>query len=554
MSAGEPRLVDTGRGLTLRYRGRYLYSSRDPLAAPRRQAAEAALDPGTLVYVPCLGLGYGLTEVLERLPERSHVLCIEADHALMALAAASGVALPRSDRLTVVRLDAPERAAVVLRSLGLWRFRRLLRLPLCRGSELHTQTYRRIQDALEEEIRLFWQNKITLVDMSRLWLKNLFTNLTLLPDAPSLDAVRVSAPVLVTGAGPSLESSLPEIRRIRERIHLMASDTSLPALAASGFLPDSVCVLEAQLHNLGDFVPAFDPSLPLLCDLTSSPTVLHRFPNRVFFSSRFSPLRLFGRLERCGLLPTPLPPLGSVGVSAVQLALRMTRAPVLLAGLDFAYRPGQTHARGTAPHVAGLIHGGRLHPAGMESHEALAHRPLLRLSGRGGEAVTSDLVLHSYSLQLRRLIEPTGRVFDLGGEGLPCGALPLETPDAVDALLGGSGLGAGASEWASAHRVATAEQVQAFCRREADLLGVAERHLLELVGASPPAQAASGRAPEVARGTEVPDWLEEVGYLLLPLAEPDPARILSPAALRGLLAGARYFRALLRRLSSPVPG
>jgi len=486
--------------------------------------------------------------------------------------------------LTIVRLDAPEGAAATLRSLGPWRFRRLLRVPLCRGYQLQPELYQRIQEALEEEIRLFWQNKITLVDMSRLWLKNLFTNLACLPDAASLEALRVSEPVLVTGAGPSLERSLGEIRRIRGRVRVLASDTSLPTLVTSGILPDFVCVLEAQIHNLGDFVPAFVPSLPLLCDLTSSPTVLRRFPNRAFFSSRFAPLRLFGRLERHGLLPTPLPPLGSVGVSAVQLALQLTRGPVLLAGLDFAYGPGQTHARGTAPHLAGLIHGRRMHPPGMESFEALSRRPLLRLQGRNAEAVASDLVLRSYALQLRRLIEPAGRVFDIGGEGLPCGATPLETREEVDRLLrecgpealgtagnhgvggatddrGGTrrevsppgGLRSVSARWAAAPRAATSEGLRTFCREEAGLLGSAERGLLDLLE-TPGRAADAERKGDETPGAEIPDWLEEVGYLLLPLPEADPSRTLSPASLGSLLGGARFFRRLLRRACTSKPG
>jgi hypothetical protein len=360
---------------------------------------------------------------------------------------------------------------------------------------------------------------------------------------------------VVTGAGPSLERSLEEIRHIRERVRVLASDTSLPTLVASGIRPDYVCVLESQLHNLWDFVPTFDPSLYLLCDLTSAPVVLRRFPNRAFYTSRFHPLRLFGRLEQHGLLPTPLPPLGSVGVSAVQLAMHLTSGPVVLAGMDFAYRPGQTHARGTAPHLGALMHGHRLHPLVMDGFEAISGRRLLRLPGRGEEEVISDLVLRSYSFQLQRLVEQAGRVYDLGAHGLPCGAAGLGSRQELERLLRDQAreVGQRGRERSSAPaRVRNDEQVRRFYGEEAGLLRHAEVRLRELIasGAALPRDAGTP-----ARGTPsptVPEWLEEVAYLMLPLPESDPARLLSRPALGRVLCGARYFAELLERAAAPA--
>ncbi|MBN1834260.1 MAG: DUF115 domain-containing protein [Spirochaetales bacterium] len=561
----EPRLRETGRGLTIHYRGRYLYSSRDPAAAPRRQAGSARLEPGTLVFVPSLGLGYGLRELLERLPERCHVLCVEADPALMTLAAASGIPLPHSDHLTIVRLDAPAAAAALLRSLRPWRFRRLAEVPLCSAHRLAPGVYRSIRETLEEEIRLFWQNKITLVEMSRLWLRNLIGNLPLLPGARAAHSLKTTAPIVVTGAGPSLERALEGLLAIRPRVRLLATDTSLPTLRAAGLRPDWVCVLEAQVHNLQDFVPDFDPSLHLVCDLTASPTVLHRFPQRTFFAARFHPLALFRRLSEHGILPTPLPPLGSVGVTAVELALRMTSGPVLLAGLDFSYLPGRTHARGAPAHLAPLSSGWRLRPPGTSAFEALLLRPRLALRGRSGSRVESDLTLSSYALQLERLIGASGRVYDLTGEGLPCGALPVQGPRAIERLLSRASRqdrpGSPDTRAETPPRFAPSPQaVETFCRAEAALLRRTEERLVELLEKPPEGargNAGAGKASDRPRspgGQELPAWLLEAGYLLLPIAESEPERILARPSLVQLLAGARYFQNLLRRTAETAAG
>ena len=94
MTEAEPRLVDTGRGYTVHYKGKALYSSRDPLGAAVRRVTQLDIKPKTLVLIPSVGLGYGLRELLARLPDSCHVLCIEADEHLFRLAVEHSRHLP----------------------------------------------------------------------------------------------------------------------------------------------------------------------------------------------------------------------------------------------------------------------------------------------------------------------------------------------------------------------------------------------------------------------------------------------------------------------------
>jgi hypothetical protein len=411
MSADEPLLENTGRGFTVYYRNRSLYSSSEPREGARRRAAAARLADRALVLVPGLGLGYGLELLLQRLSAGSSLLCVETDASLWALAASFPP--PRHPRLTVVfGLQAAIGAA---RELGLYRFRRVQLVPLCGSYHLDRAGYDAILGALEEEIRQFWQNRITLAHMSRLWLRNLFANLVALagsvespvpPDWASAlrglpGAQPGGRPILVAGAGPSLEAALPRIARVRDRLTLLAVDTALPVLADAGLPPDWVYALDAQHYNLEDFLPSRDPALLLLCDLSSCPAVIRLFPRRAAFATRFAPLALFDRLQAAGLLPPELPPLGSVGVTAVQAALGLTLGPVLLAGLDFCYPGGRTHACGAPSHRRALTSCSRLAPPGSAAFQALAARPRLQVAGKGGRRYPSDLVLRSYALQLK---------------------------------------------------------------------------------------------------------------------------------------------------------
>ena len=69
MPGENPLLVETANGPTLLWKGLSFYPSGNPLEYARRKARVFSPPPRTLVFVPSVGLGYGLVELLQRLPE-----------------------------------------------------------------------------------------------------------------------------------------------------------------------------------------------------------------------------------------------------------------------------------------------------------------------------------------------------------------------------------------------------------------------------------------------------------------------------------------------------
>jgi hypothetical protein len=322
---------------------------------------------------------------------------------------------------------------------------------------------------------------------------------------------------------------------VREQVMLMSVDTALPALAAADLIPDWVFTLDAQLYTLEDFIPRRDSRIALICDLTSNPLVLRLFPKLFFCATRFHPLSLFDRLETASLLPTTLPPRGSVGVSAVEAALSVTSGPVLFTGLDFSYTGNQSHARGTPSHLRMLRGCRRLRPCGMIPFETLLARPRLWLTGKGGNRVLTDLVLQSYAGQLRSVCEQTPGCFDLSREGLPVGT---ERISGLSELIDRCRPGRGAAEGTRAAMrsalqspkplKALSDSVERFCEQEQGLLAKVEQSL--------------------GRFSRIPaEVLRPVEYLLLPSPQADPDQEMSAHQLSQIEALAGTLRAYLER-------
>ncbi len=421
-----PRLIETDEGHTILYKGKYLYSPEKPCSSAERRVESVVLPRKAIVFIPSPLLFYGVKELLNKLPPDSHLLCVETDQTLMALSIRNvNPTLYDNPRISYVRVDSPPAISHVLNEIGMWNYRKAVLVRTSRGYSLDTKQYNALFTAVETEIRRFWRNKITTIHLAELWFRNIFRNLHHLCTGHHLASVNVNKPVVVVGAGESLETSLPLLSRMRKQVFILCVDTALPVLIASGIVPDAVCVVEAQFINIKDFIGCSDVTVPVFCDLTSHPAVLTLLKGpKYFFVSLATEASLLKRLKRGRLNIYSVPPLGSVGVVACYLSLQLTTEPIFITGLNFSYSLGKPHSRGTISHTEMLLNCDRFHPLNLYSHSI--NRPLQKTKDKNGKTVWSDSVLLSYVQELGDLIQTADRVYDMDSGGINTGARPMD--------------------------------------------------------------------------------------------------------------------------------
>ncbi|MBN2444191.1 MAG: DUF115 domain-containing protein [Spirochaetales bacterium] len=443
MDTESPVLIDTGSGYTLKYKGKYLYSSMQPESLVNKRVERLQLSEKTLVFIPSLGLGYGINSLLEKLPLSSHIIVVEADQALFHFAAhQKKVPIPSHKKVTLVRTESIHELINLVAALGFRKFRKVSMCILSGGFHFFKQLYEEMFHSLEKEIQQYWKNKMTFIHMAPLWIKNIFLNLPVIHDACDSSTLKTDMPVVVAGAGPSLEESIAIIKKVRNKVILLVVDTAFPFFyhlwehGEIKLLPDFVFILESQIVNLKDFVSCKNPGIPCICDITSHPGVMRLFTDKKYlFASRFSDIKLFDRLEKSGLLPMQFPALGSVGVAALYAALHLTSGPIFVTGLDFGYSEHMTHCRGTAHYHYFESLSSRLTPLESLVSSAIAARPLVRKKGKQDKIVLTDLILSTYAGQIPGIVGDRGGVYDIGKHGLDLG-LPGVNEEAVAAIIG----------------------------------------------------------------------------------------------------------------------
>ena len=397
---------------------------RDVAAALLRRAAP--LQAQTLYIVASPVAGRGMRELAHRIDPQSAIVAVEFDRDV-ARVTRSLRACDSTD--PVVHFDRDSALAAIRGEVERRGIRRVRELSAGRAAADHAAAYRELARAAIAIIRRHWSNRATELVLGRRWLCNLVRNLALPCRQPvQLAAALAARPMILVGAGPSLELALDEIVRQRRVCSVVAIDTALPRLAAAGIRPDLIVSMDAQLANARDFTPWRWQECSILYDMTVHTSVPRRFaPERRFaFVSRFRDLALFE--NRALFTDTAvLPPLGSVAPAALYAVAHFVRpVAILMVGVDFWYRAPLTHARGTAPAQQIDRIRDRLHA--RDGNDAVLARPMVGVTLRDGAGhAAGDAILATQALYMRdavRLVVDRGsRVFHLRSPGLDLGTI-----------------------------------------------------------------------------------------------------------------------------------
>ncbi len=167
-------------------------------------------------------------------------------------------------------------------------------------------------------------------------------------DVTALAGIAAGEPLILCGAGPSLDRLLPDLRECRDRAWLVALDTAVRPLMAGGIVPDLVVSIDPTPLNGRHLIDLPLRTRPWLVGETSlDPRALTAFRGRLF-ACRINRADPWPWLEEVGVAPTRVRAWGSVLTTACDLITHMRPSDVAFAAVDLAYTNGQTYCRGTA--------------------------------------------------------------------------------------------------------------------------------------------------------------------------------------------------------------
>jgi len=328
-----------------------VHSLRNPHAEARR-AVDDALAGQTMppvVVLLGLGLGYIVDEVLERRPD-ARILALELAPELLP-----GFCR-RRDWTTVLATQQVVVAAAPSFDIDLsgWREPEDGEPPLVIVQPViaraRVQAFAAAHDAWRQAIFERRANAGARRAFSAIYVRHTLANAARLAtegDISALDGLGGGVPAIICAAGPSLDATLPELARFRQRAMIIAVDTALRPLVRAGVAPDLVVAVDPTTLNGRHLVDL--PRLPstyLVAEASVDPRGVNTFAGRTFFA-RVGGFHPWPWLEGAGVACGHLQVWGSVLTAACDLAMRLGCGPILLAGTDLAYTDGQPYCRHT---------------------------------------------------------------------------------------------------------------------------------------------------------------------------------------------------------------
>lgn len=412
---------------------RQLHSTMDPWREADRMVQTPAVANADLVLVFGAGLGYVLESLGRHCPD-TPVLVVEprpelARQLLDSRQAALAPLLARG-RLEFIPPDDPYLLVSRLQDAG-------VRQPVLLANPVLKTLFPEAFQACREGLQLFERrtqvNSNTLKRFGQLWVANFCRNRSFLPRAGRLADLQerfAGLPGLVLAGGPSLDEVLPLLSEIRQRLVLVAVDTSLRACLRHGVDPDFVVTMDPQYWNARHLDWTSHSRAIMVTESSIYPSSLRRTAGPVVLCSSFFPLARWYETG-LGLELGKLGAGGSVATSAWDLLRVLGCSESWIAGLDLSCPGGKTHFHGAL--FEEQVHQGscRTNPAETGRFGYLYNDAVHAVATDDGRQVLTDQRMDLYTQWFEnQVVLHAGRTMRRLGEGnRPIRGLERAKPD-----------------------------------------------------------------------------------------------------------------------------
>ena len=429
--------VETPQGFSVSYKNHFLYSKYNPSKNIITAVENLKLLPGTIILCFSPLLCYGLSELLQKLPENCLLILCEADSSLYDFSLKesdiSNFCKNTNDKVFNCHPENLYELPLHLYELsksGI--YKRVIRLDMSGGVQFNSVFYNKLFSACTDSVMTFWKNRITLTRFGRRYSRNLFENLHYLAEAKPISDFfnSIEKPLIVFGAGESTQKFINGLpRRCAPRndgtlpFYILCADTALQPLLKNGIKPDGVFVEEAQSVIVKAFTGT-PKDIQIFAGLSSIPNIAHKAGSGhiSYFFTEYTKAAFIDNLKAQSFMPPVNQPFGSVGLTAVYYALKFRRdesIPVYIAGLDFSYSTGLTHTKGALAHILRLIHANRLLPA--ENYAAAYGSGTEKILGKNNQPLITSPTLKSYAAMFKSIFAGQKNLFDAGESGIDLG-------------------------------------------------------------------------------------------------------------------------------------
>ncbi len=152
--------------------------------------------------------------------------------------------------------------------------------------------------------------------------------------------------VVFVGASPTLESEIQKLKKYRDKLIIITSDTATQYVISEGILPDFILSIDSGRGTLYHFLPKIPDTIPIITWFGGS-SYIFSLPNPLFIINTDFPmdqLITYNLKEHWPSLKNPSLNLGGMAKSLAKFA---GAKKLILSGISFEDEKGKSHCKGT---------------------------------------------------------------------------------------------------------------------------------------------------------------------------------------------------------------
>jgi hypothetical protein len=334
---------------------RSLTSAYDPFREAAQQVIANDLEDAKIIFVVGEAGLYHLDTVLEHASEHAKVMLmsLHPDYLRLIFESRDLTDLLSDERLVIVtssdmeHIKAGMRGAVVADMYDVPTF----------SVMIHPIEMRLQEDfAYSFQQYLHWVYTMSLTTLQttqyfeRWWSHNFVVNIPYLltgTKASQLAGKWSGKPVVIVGAGPSLNKNLHLLQQLKGKALILCVDTAYRILQKAGVEPDLLVTLDGSPMNAQHMEGCNYATIPLFFDEYSHRAIIsvHKGPKVLNSTGMFHEHwwnRVYDGVWEASSVPTG----GSVATTAFSIARLMDASPIIMTGVDLCYPEGKLYAEG----------------------------------------------------------------------------------------------------------------------------------------------------------------------------------------------------------------
>lgn len=417
-----PCLIECGQGVSVLYKDRYLYSKYAPSKAINNLIENLTISDNSIVLIFSPALWLGIEWLIEKLPQTSKIVAIEFDNNLYNF---STEKLPQKYKNKIPFFNESTKNDFLL-ELQKGHYKKVIPIEFSAGTIFNKEKYNNFFSITQSIVDQNLKNKLTLIKFGRLYSKNIFKNLRLIPSSIPFKNLfnQITKPILVLGAGESLNQTIEKIKGKEKSFFILSVDAALNSILANNIQPDAIVAVESQIAIEKAYIgKSINSKIPIFCDLVGRPHIPEIINGPIsFFISKYASMKFLDTLSSKNILPPTIKPLGSVGLVAMDIALKLRKndsIKIFFSGLDFSYSVGISHAKNTMAHNNQLISTTKL--KSIYNIDAAFSQGTSFVNSKDNSKMITTIALKNYSLLFTDSFKDEKNIFDIGLKGIDLG-------------------------------------------------------------------------------------------------------------------------------------